>query len=272
MTPLLLTAWSIAAAQGTPERSPPSSSDEPPLALPVDQVHAPVPGTPARQPAPDPERPLAIPRGSEPQRSAARLQALRQYQRERVSVGTEVEFRASGPPVSIGFGGPWYGMGWGMMVSNPSVYTSRTDTIYQGTTRMDMPDFLGTVDARNLRADLERDILRANRSTNVWNTVAGAGIAGIVIGGLGMSEARDAQTYYGYANFAIGGLVATIGGLAGSSFTSSKSFRLRRYPSSSIGTDEAERLADAYNDRLREGLGLTPDDVWGVESQGRVER
>jgi hypothetical protein len=266
MTPILLTAWSLAAAQGTPERE--TSSDDVPLALPVDQVHAPVPDT--RQPV-ESEQPLAVPRQGGP-RSPDRLQALRQYQRDRIALGTELEFHSSGPPVSVGFGGPWYGMGWGMAISNPYVYASTTNSVYKGNTRMDMPDFLGTVGARDLRADLERDILRANRATTVWNTVAGVGIAGIVVGAVGMSNAWDAETYYGYANVATGGLVMTVGGLVGSSITSSRSFRLRRYPSSSIGLDEAERLADAYNDRLRQELGLTPDDVWGIESQGRGGR
>lgn len=277
MTPLLLTAWSVVAAQGTPERAPQSAEDDAPLALPVDDVHAPVPTGPARQPAATPERPLAIPRGGvePPQRSAARLQALKQYQRERISLGTELEFHSSGPPVSVGFGGPWYGMGWGMVVSNPSVYASRTDAVYQGTTRMDMPDFLGTVGARDLRADLERDILRANRATNVWNTVAGLGIAGVVVGAFGISEAEYARDRYAmayYNNIAVGGLAATIGGLIGSSVSSSRSFRLRRNPSYSIGFNEAEKLAEEHNERLRQSLGLTADDVWGVESQGRVNR
>ena len=98
------------------------------------------------------------------------------------------------------------------------------------------------------------------------------GVTGLVVGSIGMSNAWDARTYYGYANMASAGLGATIGGLIGSSITSSKSFRLRRYPSASIGVDEAERLADDHNDRLRQELGLTPDDVWGVESEARGQR
>jgi hypothetical protein len=277
MTPLLLTAWSVVAAQETPERAPQSAEDDAPLALPVDEVHAPAPGVPARQPGTPPERPLAIPRGGNepPQRSAARLQALKQYQRERVSVGTELAFHSGGAPVRVGFGGPWYGMGWGMFVANPTIYTSRTDAVYKGTSRLDMPDFLGTVGARDLRADLERDILRANRSSNVWNTVVGLGIAGVVVGSFGYSEAeyvrdRDAMIYYN--QIALGGLTATIGGLIGSSVASSRSFRLRRNPSYSIGFSEAEQLAEEHNERLRQGLGLTADDVWGVESQGQVNR
>ena len=166
-------------------------------------------------------------------------------------------------------------MGWGMFVANPTIYTSRTDAVYKGTSRLDMPDFLGTVGARDLRADLERDILRANRSSNVWNTVVGLGIAGVVVGSFGYSEAeyvrdRDAMIYYN--QIALGGLTATIGGLIGSSVASSRSFRLRRNPSYSIGFSEAEQLAEEHNERLRQGLGLTADDVWGVESQGQVNR
>ncbi len=277
MTPLLLTAWSIVAAQDVPERAPQSAEDDTPLALPVDEVRTPGPDAPARQPGTAPERPLAIPRSgtAPPQRSAAHLQALKQYQRERVSVGTELSFHSSGAPVRVGFGGPWYGMSWGMFVANPAIYTSRTDAVYKGTTRLNMPDFLSTVGQQDLRADLERDILRANRSSTAWSTVAGLGIVGVVVGSFGYAEAeyqrdRDAMIYYN--NIALGGLTATIGGLIGSSMTSSRSFRLRRNPSYSVGFSEAERLAEEHNERLRQGLGLTADDVWGVESQGRVSR
>ena len=105
MTPLLLTAWTIAVAQDTPARETPDSEgeSETPLAIPIDEAHAPVPGAPTGQPA-ESDRPLAIPgRGNAPH-SAARLQALKQYQRERIAVGTEVQFHASGPPVGFGFG------------------------------------------------------------------------------------------------------------------------------------------------------------------------
>ena len=281
MFPLLLAF--TAAAQDAPDRQPPPASpdapeppeaDDPPLALPVDQVHAPAP---ERAPAAEPEQPLAIPGHRAPPRSAAQLQALRQYQRERVSVNTEVNFRVSGPPASVGvgFGGPWHGMYWGMRVSNPYVYTSRTHATYQGTTRLDVDDFLGTVGAGDLRSNLERDILNANRATTTWNVLAGVGVATIVAGYMGMSEAshaRDEDAYYRYSSVALGGTGLTSGGLIGSSGTSSRAFRLRRYPSESIGVTQAEELADTHNNQLRQQLGLTPEDVWGIESQERPQR
>ena len=271
MTPLLLTAWTIAAAQDTPARETPGSDQdaESPLALPVDQVHAPVPEAPAQQPSSS-GRPLAIP--GRPSTSAARLQALKQYQRERIGIGTEVQFHASGPPVSVGFGGPWYGLRWGMVVSNPYLYTSSTHGIYKGTVRMDVPTFLGEVGQSELQYSLQQDILRANRYTTVWNVVTGIGVTGLVVGAVGMSAAWDVREYYSYSNMASTGLLTTITGLIGSSITSSKSVRLRRYPSASVGVDEAERLADAHNEQLRQELGLSAEDVWNVESQGRQRR
>lgn len=269
MTPLLLTTWTLAAAQDTPERQTPerAAEDEAPLALPVDQVHAPVPEST--------EQPLAIPgRSSSAPRSADRLQALKQYQRERIGIGTEVQFHAAGPPVTVGFGGPWYGMRWGMVVANPYVHTSRTHSIYKGTVRMEVPSFLGEVGQSDLQHSLQQDILRANRFTTAWNVVTGIGVAGLVVGSVGMSAAWDARSpdYYSYSTMASTGLLTTLTGLLGSSITSAKSIRLRRYPSASIGVDEAERMADAHNDQLRQDLGLTPEDVWNVESQARPPR
>ena len=275
MTPLLLTAWTIAAAQDAPVRETPGRDEETeaPLALPVDQVHAPVPDTEAQQPSTS-ERPLAIPgRGNSPQ-SAARLQALKQYQRERIGIGTEVQFHASGPPVSVGFGGPWYGMRWGMVVANPYMYTSRTHGIYKGTVRMDVPTFLGEVGQSDLQHSLQQDILRANRYTTVWNVVTGIGVTGLVVGSVGMSAAWEARSpeYGSYYTMASTGLLTTITGLIGSSITSSKSVRLRRYPSASMGINEAEQLADAHNEQLRQDLGLSAEDVWSIESQSSQRR
>ena len=154
-------------------------------------------------------------------------------------------------------------------MSNPYVHTTQNFSIYQGRTRLDVPDFLGTVGEPGLRASLDQDILRANRAATAWNAVTGIGVAGVVVGAVGMSGARSAYEYYSYANVATAGLVTTLSGALFSSITSSKSFKLRRYPSASIGVDQAERLADQYNDQLRQQLGLSADDVWTIESQDR---
>ena len=123
-------------------------------------------------------------------------------------------------------------------------------------------------------APWQQDILRANRYTTVWNVVTGVGVTSLLVGSVGMSAAWDARStdYYTYSNLATSGLLTTITGLIGSSITSSKSVRLRRYPSSTLGISETEQLADAHNEQLRQDLGLSAEDVWDIESQARPQR
>ena len=259
MHAFLIATWMTAAAA--------EEATDPPLAVPVSpttEQHAPVP------------EPLAIPgpvrAAPQPpqQPSVDRLYALRQYQRERLDVRGEVEFHGGGARVhtgvAFGYGRPHHGPRIGVVVADP-ITTTRTWGVYKGPTRLDVPEFLGTIGDTEQQRQLELEITRAERAARSWRIVGGAGIGAMVVGYVGMNTAPDPVTFWQYNSLSVTGLIATVGGFAISSIPAGKALRKRRYPSESLGVAEAQRLADEHNDRLRQSLGLTPTDVWGVESQ-----
>lgn len=219
---------------------------------------------------PPPHRPMARPpRGGPPGRglSAEQLRALRAYRDQRLVVRRETEVSGGGVHVhQWDTFGPWpYGWHSSETVVNP-VVTTRTWAIYRGPERLSVPTFLETVGATERHAELVGRIHKARRAAHAWLGVSGVGAAGLVAGLVGMAVADDQQTYdlLSLTTLAGGGL--TFGGLLGASFPFSRAARLERYPAASLTIGEAQKLVDAYNDRLREQLGITPEQAWRIES------
>jgi hypothetical protein len=249
MSPLLLPIW-IATAQ----------ADDPSLAVPFD----------AAAPA---ERPLAVP-GRPPDAaaesgmsSAERLNALRQYQRQRLSINPEIQLYGGGTRVysSVGFGFGFPGFGTGVVVTDP-IQTARTHGAYQGAQWLTVPDFLAEAGASNLQRQLNTDIETAQRRSRLFYLAAGVGVAGLVASSYGARTARSAEQYYFYGNMVLPSLGVTVGGLLAGAIPAAQAERLRRYPTESIGIDQAQELADGHNEELRQSLGLQPEDVWQLEA------
>lgn len=265
MSTLLLSVWIAAAAAQDP-------TTEPTLAIPIGaNTPAPV------QPAAAPERPLAIPGdpGAAPQPAAApgmssaeRLQALRQYRRQRLSINPEVEVSGGGTRVYTGFGWGAPGWGGGMVVTDP-VVTTRTWGTYQGSSRLSVPQFLQAAGQSGLSTELNDEIAGNERRSRTFYTVAGIGVAGLLVGTVGARHAvatRNELQYYQFNSMILPSIGLTVGGVFMGSFPAARAERLRRYPSESMSIDSAQQLADEHNDRLRESLGLSPEDVWELEA------
>jgi len=266
MNTLLLTTWIAAAAA--------QDSAEPVLAVPVG---APMPA-PAPAAPPQATQPLAIPGntpGAAPPASglssSERLQALRQYKRERLSINPEIEVSGGGTRVYTGFG--WAGPGWGggMVITDP-VTTTRTWGTYQGAQRLDVPTFLLEANAVGASGELTADITGAQQRSRVWYSVAGVGVAGLLVGTIGARTAPTEELFYQYSSLMTPSIGLALGGMLAGSFPAARAERLRRYPSESIGIQEAQALADAHNDALRASLGLSPEDVWVIESADEPSR
>ena len=191
-----------------------------------------------------------------------RLMALRTYKSQRLQVRAETEYRGSSVATfsSMSYGYP-QGMGTGVVVTD-NISTFRTWGVYRGPQRLSAPDFLHLAQAAERRDALVADIKRLRRKSKVWYGVAGAGVAGVVAGLVGMASANNVDTYRTYNMVSLSGTLVTIGGLFGASFPASKASRLYKYPGASMSSDEANDLAHGANEQLRQELEIAPNEAW----------
>ena len=162
--------------------------------------------------------------------------ALRTYKSQRLQVRAETEYRGSSVATftSMSYGYP-RGMGTGVVVTD-NISTFRTWGVYRGPQRLSAPDFLHLAQAAERRDALVADIKRLRRKSKVWYGVAGAGVAGVVAGLVGMASANNVDTYRTYNQVSLAGTLVTIGGLFGASFPASKASRLYKYPGASMSS------------------------------------
>ncbi len=220
------------------------------------------------------EPPLAVPAGP-PVATQARLTALRAYKANRLDVREEVELRGGGAWSAGGAWGGYWGPGWGYggyagpVVVDP-IQQVRTWGVYRGPERLDVPTFLDVAGAAERKQDLDLDLDRLKRRSQTWSGLAGVGIAGIVAGLVGTTQAaraEDVDAYVAWNWVTLGSSGVLTAGFIGASFPRSKASALRRYPSASMTSAEARQLVDAHNDALRDELGLSAADVWAVEAE-----
>ena len=191
-----------------------------------------------------------------------RLMALRTYKSQRLQVRAETEYRGSSVATftSMSYGYP-QGVGTGVVVTD-NLSTFRTWGVYRGPQRLSTPDFLQLAGATQQRDDVVREINRLQRTAKGWYVVAGTGVAGVLTGLIGMATAEEMNTYGTFNLVSLGGTIVTIGGLFGASFPGSKAQRLYKYPGNTLSSDEANDLAYAANERLRQELEIAPNEAW----------
>ena len=201
----------------------------------------------------------------------AKLNALRQYQRERLELSSEVNISGGGSTAymrgpMMGYGG--FGFNSGFVVSDP-IYTSRTLRVYQAKEPISTLTFFKLVGDDSQFKQASRQIKKYRLRRNIGRTVALVGL-GVTVGGwVGASRAQTEFELYLYSNATLTGSLVCFGGLLGSSFPSSKENALLQTPLASMSKVEVEKHIDAFNDDLRLKLGLTIDDVWTIESGGQ---
>jgi len=213
-------------------------------------------------PPPDPVEKLPPPPATLGTLTPKRLQALRTYKAQRLQVRAETEYRGGGVSTfsTMSYGYP-HGYGTGVVISDP-VSTFRTWGVYRGPQRLSTPDFLTLTGANEQRDVLVKSIKKARRASRWWFVGAGAGMAAIVTGIVGMSATKKIPVYRRYNLVALSGTGATIGCLLGASFPAAKASRLYRYPGSTLSSDEANDLAHKHNEKLREALEVQPEEAW----------
>lgn len=246
------------------ERPAPPTAERPPPA----ERRGPPPHT---NPAPPlHQRPLAVPAGGPPPVDVARLHALRAYKSQRLLVREEAELRG-GSAFAFGSGGYMRGPGFGYGVSGPVLVEAptvfRTWGVYQGSERLSVPQFLAASGETEKKQQMQGTLNTLNRRGKVWSAVAVVGAAGLVAGIAGMGLAENRHDYGTWNRVTLGSSGGLALGLVGGSFPRGKTHALVRYPSASMTGTEAQTLVDRHNDALREELGLSPADVWALESQ-----
>lgn len=258
--PLLPTLLALVGAAQAQAPGP----DPAPVAPPAAAADAPT--------IPPPERPLAVPAGPGTPVTPERLRALRGYKAGRLELRKETELRGgSAWMMGGGYGGMWgpgYGAwgGGGPVIIDPPT-ALRTWGVYRGPERLDVPDFLSVVGEVERRRELDATLEALGRRGKVWSVIAAIGGAGLATGLVGMSTVDTRRDYQTFNAVTLGGTLVMATGFIGTSFPRGKESALRRYPASSIGSGEAQRLVDAHNETLREELGLSAADVWALEAE-----
>lgn len=219
----------------------------------------------AQDDAPTPGAPAGL--------TAQRLAAYRAYKAGRLVVREETELRGGGSTLVGGAawgGGPW---GWGgygawgpppMVVQDP-VRTVRGWGVYQGPVRLDTPSFARLVGASAIEQALAQDLRRLDRRGRAWGGVVVVGALGLLGGVVTTTQAGTPAQFRLGNQITLGGGAVLLGGLIGGSLPRAKASELRQDPSTRFTAPEAQRLADAHNERLRAELGLRPDEVWLLE-------
>ena len=163
-----------------------------------------------------------------------------------------------------------YGMGpiWVTQPVTQPVYTVRTWGIYRGPERILMPRFLELVGDEEAHDALVQEIEHNHQRSRTGFTIAGAGGVGLFMGIMGMSVASTEHTWRTWNMVALGGSLSGVGGMIAGSIPASRASQLARHPRTSMTSEEAQALIDAYNESLREELGLTPKEVWLMDMGG----
>lgn len=195
-----------------------------------------------------------------------RVQTLRRYKAQRLSVHEETELRGGGASMAMGMGMPYgrYGTSTALLMTDP-VYTVRTWGVYRGPDRITNPVFLEAVGKADAASALRKDINRYDRRSKRLFGVAGLG-AGVMVASLvGMRSASSPEEYLAWNLATLGGTAAGLSGLVIGSFPAAKAGRLERTPAAVMRPDEARALAEAHNDALQKELGVTPQEAWLLE-------
>lgn len=259
------------------EHAPPpgeGASDDVPLAIPFGEEAT----APASAPQAPQTGPLAIPGNGRPVRpdpmSPEKLAALRTYEAERLEIRGETEVRAGAVPV-VGWGWGW---GWGprpgwrhhttIGVAYAPVATTRGWGIYQGPQRLNVPTALSLAGDSRLEG-LQTAIQRKKTAANAWYTVAGVGGAALVGSVFGRVTADSRDEYNTWYSVGLLGGATGIVGLIAASGPASEARSLEQVPYLTLSLEDARAVVERHNDALRQRLGLSPAEVWSIESRGR---
>jgi hypothetical protein len=208
------------------------------------------------------ERPLAIPQTAPPPpvveqprpRNPERIRARQTYRAEALSLRPYSELYQGTTWTRQVVWSPW---GPGVATVARPFYVERTELgVFQGRERLDVPQTLGALGDLQAQEALEQRI-RSTRSTgHVLYGLGALGIAGSIVGLIGLDHATSYEEAQVYGTMSLAGLGLGIGGFLVGTFPTGRAYRLQYDLDASQDLDELEARIEAHNRELAEKLGL----------------
>lgn len=133
--------------------------------------------------------------------------------------------------------------------------------LYRGPDRLDVPAFLALVGEHDRAEALDVRISRDRRAATWLFALGGVGTLTAIVGIAGLERFGASGSDVGRTNmllFAGGSAAMTIGFLGGS-IPATRARRMNRRPLTTLELAELLAWQQAYNERLRVDLGLTPE-------------
>ena len=209
------------------------------------------------RPSPQLERPDQL--------DAAKLSSIREYQRRRLQLREETELRGGGSSVvSNPYGNP-YTLGSSQVVTDP-IYTVRGWGIYEGPRRLTVPQYLNTIGSYEMQEYLEQDIRKLEATSKALYGLGAGGVLATVVGVIGMQNAQDQDQRVIFLATAAGGVGAMLGGFVGGSIPAGKATRIETEPAYTFTPEQVREDIDEHNEGLRQGLGLSAQEVLFIEA------
>lgn len=231
------------------------------------------------EPPPVIERPLAIPTQVQPPTplndgpppaqsgmSGSHSLNLRTYRDRYLAVRSYRQLTTQTTMATMDAYGRYPYYGWGVNTAPTTLVRSRESWgVYQGPVHLDNLDYLSAVGRAAERQMVEQDIRKKRSVARAMGVVLGAGIAGSLVGAVGMDAAGTQSAYTQWRAVSIGGLVAVVAGAVGTSLPASRSQALTRDLEQIRSLTDVQREVAEYNERLRVELQLTEDEALSLE-------
>jgi hypothetical protein len=189
------------------------------------------------------------------------LAATRAYDAQRFEIREETELRGGGSTLA---GGSWGSPMGSTVVTNP-VYTVRGWGIYQGHTRLTVPEYLDRTGQVDLALALNADIERSRWQARALYGAGGVGLAATLVGLIGAQTTNDPTEFLWYRRASAAGSITAIAGFIGGSVPSARAQRLETDPSYRFTPDQVQPHLDRANESLRQELDLSPHHVLQIE-------
>lgn len=185
------------------------------------------------------------------------LAATRVYEAQRFHIREETEVRGGGSTLA---GGSWGSPMGSTVVTNP-IYTVRGWGIYQGHTRLTVPEYLDRTGQVDLALALNADIERSRWQARALYGAGGVGVAATLVGLIGAQTTNDPTEFMWYRRASAAGSITAIAGFIGGSVPSARAQRLENDPSYRFTPEQVQPHLDRANESLRQELDLSPQHV-----------
>jgi hypothetical protein len=266
LTLLALPALAQPADETTPQ---PDEEAAPELAIPADEAQDPPLALPAGAQPPLMQAPEATP--PQPARAAVdaeRVRLAREYKELRLSVLTETTFTPGTTTVHSGYvwGPPRRRYYHPVTVVHTPPMAHQSWGIYQGSQRLEVPDYLSITGQSTAALDLNNKIDRSESRARVGYTLGGVGVAAVVGGIVARGMADNKQTYVAGYWTSVGGVALSVGGFIGGGIASGRAERLARRPAEFMDLNSVQADIEQYNADLGQELGMDEGDRQLIEA------